>query len=145
MVATKQARNGVNAGSKWKIPPTRIESDECVIYTGRVIDVDTREITEQGTPHYVHVGEWVELIPCQSLKELIALQDIQDNASGSLKTLCDELSKRVTDWNWTGIDGEALPQPYKAPDVLEGLITDELMWLLSVVKGGETSDTRKND
>ncbi len=138
----------------WKIPPTRVASDDCAIYVGRVIE--DKEITNEGTAHYVHTGEWVELFPTQNLKELISLakvvgssemSDSKDMIVGqaeALHELCLALSKRVVAWSWTDNGGEPLPQPYKAPDVLEELDNDELMWLLGAAQGNETKVDRKN-
>ncbi len=140
--------------TKWKIPPTRVKSDDCAVYVGRVIE--DGEVTEEGTAYYVHKGEWVELIPTQKLKELISLAkilgssdaaDTKDQVVGqadALENLCEALSKRIVSWNWTDNEGTLLPQPYKAPGVLEDLDNDELMWLLSAAQGKETSEDRKN-
>ena len=136
---------GKNGKTKWKIPPVRIESDDCVVYVGRVID--DGEIKDEGTAYHVHEGEWIELLPCRSLAEVMALSDMAAMAfegAGSLRKLCLELSKRVTAWNWTGMDSEPLDQPYNTPAVLECLTDDELLWLLSAAQGKETSATRKN-
>ena len=133
------------ASPKWKIPPERILSDDCAVYVGRVIE--DGEIKDEGTAYHVHEGEWVEMLPCRSLSELLALTDVEkaaQNGADYLRILCQELSQRVTAWNWTGMAGEALPEPYNAPAVLERLTDDELMWLLSAAKGNETSDARKN-
>lgn len=146
--ASAAPANGIaEPTQKWKIPPVHIESDDCAVYVGRVIE--DGEVTEEGTPYYVHQGEWVELIPCRTLAELMALTDIGNMAqegADSLRKLCQELAKRITAWNWTGMDTEAppMPQPYNAPEVLEGLTDDELMWLMAAAKGKETSADRKN-
>ncbi len=137
--------------TKWKIPPTRVLSDDCVVYVGRVI-VDG-EIKEQGTAYHVHQGEWVELFPTQTVDEMIALIDMMKlsdvenlkEGGGALRTLCQQLSKRVVAWNWTDNAGESMPSPHDAPEVLAGLTNDELMWLMSAVQGKETSADRKND
>ena len=139
--------------TKWKIPPTRVDSDDCAIYLDRVIE--DGEIVDEGTAHYVHVGEWVELFPTQNLKQLIALAKVVGSSDGDaknmvvaqadgLRELCVALSKRVVAWNWTDNGGEEMPQPYKAPEVLEELDNDELMWLLGAAQGKETSADRKN-
>ena len=133
------------APSKWKIPPVRVESDDCAVYVGR--EIEDGEVTNVGTAHHVHKGEWVELLQCRSLAEIMALTEVgslaQDGA-GSLRKLCQELAKRIVAWNWTGMDTEALAQPYNAPEVLECLTDDELMWLLSAAQGKETAGARKN-
>ena len=51
--------------TKWKILPVRIESDDCEVHGGRVIE--DGEIKDPGTAYKVHKGEWVELLPCRSL------------------------------------------------------------------------------
>ena len=128
----------------WKIPPSRIPSDDCVVHIDRV--VEDGEIIDEGIAYHVHKGEWVELMPARTLAEVMALSDIAASASAgaSLRTLCAELSKRVVAWDWTGMDSEPLPQPYHSPDVLEQLTDDEVMWLLGAVKGKETVEVRKN-
>ena len=138
---------------KWKIPPTRVASDDCAIYLDRVIEDGT--VVNEGTPYYVHKDEWVELFPTQNLKQLIALAKVVRSSDGDakdmivsqadgLRELCEALSKRIVSWNWTDNGGDPLPQPYKAPGVLEELDNDELMWLLGAAQGKETSADRKN-
>ena len=41
--------------------------------------------------------------------------------------------------------GEEMEQPYKRPDVLEGLASEELMWLMSAAAQQESPDERKKD
>ena len=132
--------------TKWKIPPVKVDSDDCAVYTGRVIE--DGEIKAEGEAHYVHKGEWVELRPTQSMTEMMAMVDIQNmvaEGSGAMRKLCEQLSERVTGWNWTGMDSKPLLQPNEAPEVLEGLTSDELLWLMSAAQGKETSVERKND
>ena len=38
-----------------------------------------------------------------------------------------------------------MDQPYNRPDVLEGLSSEELMWLMAATNGGESADARKKD
>ena len=52
--------------------------------------------------------------------------------------------KRVVDWNWTGIDGEPMPKPYKNPKVFKDLQNEELIWLVSATVG-ETPSEQKNE
>tara|TARA_Y100000310_G_scaffold284469_1_gene307247 strand:+ start:141 stop:617 length:477 start_codon:yes stop_codon:yes gene_type:complete len=132
-------------GTQWKIPPDRIASDDCAVHVGRVIE--DGEIKESGIAYHVHKGEWVDMLPCRSLTEIITLTDIStavQEGGESLRILCQELAQRIISWNWTGMDGVALPQPYNAPAVLERLTDDEVAWLLAAAKGAETSDGRKN-
>lgn len=143
---TSKKTTGKEPQPTWKIPPERVPSDDCTIFIHQKIE--DGEIIEQGEGIKVHIGEWVELIPTQNIAELTALTDIQNmgaEGGGALRRLCEELSKRVTAWNWTDNAGDPLPQPYKNPDVIATLDNDELMWLFSATKGAETSEQRKND
>ena len=143
--ATEETTEPTSTPPNWKIPPTKVASDDCDIYVGRVIE--DGEITQEGTPYYVHEGEWVDLIPCRSLAEVMALSDIGASAqsgSGALRELCQVLSERIVAWNWTDMATEPLPQPHNTPAVLERLTDDELMWLLSAAQGKETTAARKN-
>ena len=134
---------------KPKIPAIRVKSDECAINIGQV--VEDGEIVDQGTPHYIHKGEWVEILPVITVKEVMQISKLQnagDNASGlgeNLSLLCKELSRRVIKWNWTDLMGEPINQPYNQPEILEGLSSEELMWLMGAASGGESADARKKD
>ncbi len=132
-----------------KIPVVRVSADDCVINVGQV--VEDGEITVAGKPYYVHQNEWVELMPVMTIREVMNLSRLQqgaDEAGGlnnNLRDLCVELSKRVVGWNWTDMMGEDLPSPYNSPDVLEGLTSEELLWLVSAATDQETGDERKKD
>ena len=139
---------------RFKIAPRRVKSDDCLIYPDRQVS-DAGEITSQGEGVAVHVGEWVEILPVQSMRELIAIgriasqvnsdTEMVDRAGQSgegLYLLCQALADRVTAWNWTGNTGQPLPQPYKRPEVLTALSNDELMHLVQAARG-ETPDERK--
>jgi len=134
---------------KPKIPAIRVKSDDCAINVGQV--VEDGEVVDQGTPHYIHKGEWVEILPVITVKEVMQISKLQnagDNASGlgeNLSLLCKELSRRVIKWNWTDLMGEPIDQPYDRPDILEGLSSEELMWLMGAASGGESADARKKD
>ena len=134
---------------KPKIPAQKVLSDECSISVGQVIE--DGEIVKEGTPHFVHKGEWVEILPVMTVKEVMQISRLQNaGADGSqlgenLTTLCKELSRRVISWNWTDLMGEPMEQPYNRPDVLEGLSSEELMWLMAATNGGESADARKKD
>lgn len=127
---------------QWKIPPVRVESDDCTVYVDTVIE--DGEIIDKGTPYQVHVGEWVEVFPARSLAEQVAMGDISATSTDSLRLLCGELSKRIYDWDWTGNDKQPLPKPYNSPETLMALTDDELVWLMSAAKGRETKADRKN-
>ena len=134
---------------KPKIPAVKVLSDECAINIGQVIE--DGEITNPGTPHYVHKGEWVEVLPVMSVREVMNISQLQTSAGDSSKlgesltALCNELSRRIISWNWTDIMGEPMEQPYNRADVLEALTSEELMWLMSATGSGEPADARKKD
>ncbi len=134
---------------KPKIPTVKVESDECAINIGQVIE--DGEIVEPGTPHYVHENEWVEILPVITVREVMQISRLQNSAGDSsalgenLSDLCRQLSKRVIAWNWTDLMGEEMEQPYNRPDVLERLASEELMWLLSAASQQESADERKKD
>ena len=135
---------------KPKIPTVRIKSDECTISLGQVIE--DGDVIDPGVAHYVHKGEWVELMPVMTVREVMQLAKLQqgmtsDNSSlgDSLSNLCAELSKRLIKWNWTDLMGEKLPQPYNRPDILEALSSDELLWLVNATSQAETEAERKKD
>jgi hypothetical protein len=134
---------------KPKIPTQKVLSDACAINVGQV--VEDGEITSPGTPYYVHEGEWVEVMPVMTVREVMNLSRLQNNSGEgstlgqSLTDLCQELSRRVIKWNWTNLMGEKMEQPYNRPDVLEGLSSEELLWLVNATGGGEGAEERKKD
>ena len=134
---------------KPKIPATKVMSDECSINIGQV--VADGEITNPGTPYFVHQGEWVEILPVITVAEVMNISRLQNAASDTvgldqnLSSLCKELSKRIIAWNWTDLMGEKMEQPYNRPDVLERLASEELMWLMSAASSQESADERKKD
>lgn len=132
---------------KPKIPPLRIASDDCAVYVGRVIQ--DGEVTDNGTPHYVHLGEWVELIPYSSIGEMMTAtaftpQDTAAIQSDKMRRICEALARRVTAWSWTDIMGDPLPQPYGEAGAFEALSADEIVWLLGASQRGEGVAERKN-
>ncbi len=135
--------------NKLKIPAVKVLADDCSISIGQVIE--DGQITVPGTPHYVHVGEWVELMPVLAVKEVMHLSRLQMGAADrgslgeSLGQLCQELSKRVLSWNWTDLLGQEMEQPHNRPDVLEALSADELLWLVNATSDKEPADARKKD
>ena len=134
---------------KMKIPAMKVLSDECFISTGQVIE--DGEIIDAGTPYYVHQGEWVEVMPVLTVKEVMQLSRLQNGSNqpealgDNLTMLCVELSHRIMAWNWTDLMGEPIEQPFNRPDVLEGLSSEELLWLVSATSGSEAADARKKD
>ena len=134
---------------KPKIPAQKVLSDDCSISTGQVIE--DGEIIDAGTPHFIHQGEWVEVLPVMTVKEVMQISRLQNAGNDAtelgenLTELCRQLSRRVIAWNWTDMMGESMEQPYNRPDVLEGLSSEELMWLMSATSGGDSADARKKD
>jgi len=135
--------------TKSKIPALRIKSDECAINVGQV--VEDGEITNPGTPYFVHQDEWIEILPVITVAEVMHISRLQ-NASGdtsnldeNLTELCKELSRRLVAWNWTDLMGEPLEQPHNRPDILEKLSSEELMWLMGAASSQESVDDRKKD
>lgn len=134
---------------KPKIPAVKVSSDDCAINIGQV--VEDGEIKDVGIPHYVHKGEWVEVLPVMSVREVMNISRLQAASTNpgqldeNLSSLCNELSNRIVAWNWTDIMGEPMAQPYKNPDVLAELASDELMWLMTATGAGEPADARKKD
>ena len=134
---------------KPKLPTKMVMSDECAISIGQVIE--DGEITNPGTPYYVHEGECVELLPVITVSEVMQISRLQNAGADttalgdSLAELCKELSKRIVSWDWTNLMGEPMEQPYNRPDVLEALTSEELMWLMSAAGAGEPADARKKD
>ena len=134
---------------KMKIPAMKVLSDECVINIGQVIE--DGEIINAGTPYYVHQGEWVEVMPVLTVKEVMQLSRLQNGSNNpealgdNLTMLCVELSHRIMAWSWTDLMGEPLEQPFNRPEILEELSSEELMWLVNATNGGESANERKKD
>ena len=132
---------------KPKIPALRIKSDGCAINIGQVIE--DGEIVNPGTPYYIHQGEWVEILPIMTVKEVVNISRLQNGGSdpsvlgSSFVELCRELSRRVIAWDWTDMMGQPIEQPYDKPDVLEQLSSEELLWLISATTNEENADDRK--
>ncbi|MDY6957629.1 MAG: hypothetical protein SVK08_00595 [Halobacteriota archaeon] len=136
-----------------KIPPKKVKADDCMIYVGRVIQ--DGKITDPGTPYAVHEGEWVEVFPVGSVQQTLNLFKLVSAATeeqqeegvkkleASLTELCEELASHLVGWNWTDNNGDPLPQPHKNPEAIKLLTEDELLWLVSAVRG-ETQGERKN-
>lgn len=136
---------------KPKLPLVRIPSDNCAVWLGRT--VKDGKIDNPGTPHRVHEGEHIEVLPAVAISELIALMRLQERGIGgatlaemedSLNRLCLELSRRVIAWDWTDMMGQPYPQPHGHPEVLAALTTDELVYLLGAAMKTESGDDRKN-
>lgn len=142
-----------------KIPAEWVPSDDCVVYRGRVIEEGN--IIVQGTPHYIHQGEWVEVLPVGNMREFLAVSklgaafgDIGRDMMGSamaaglaekaLDDICDVLAERVLSWTWTDNDFHPLSPPFRNRDVFRHTIgVEELLWLVGAIQG-ETKGQEKN-
>ena len=134
---------------KPKIPTQMVPSDDCSITVGQVIEEGV--VVQEGTPHFIHKGETVEILPVMTVREVVGISRLQNQAGDSaalgenFQALCVELSRRVISWDWTDLMGEPLEQPYNRPEVLEALSSEELLWLVSAATQQESPDERKKD
>lgn len=130
---------------KFKVAPIRIPSDDCVVHAGRRFE--GKEIVDEGTPFYPHQNEWVEVLPIGTIREYISYINLRNFSlspvSDPLEELCEELSNRITAWNWTGMDSKPLTQPYQNKQVIRRLTDEEILWLVTAFQG-ETKGERKN-
>ena len=133
-----------------KPPSLRVDSDDLVIVLA-------------GAAYHPHEGEWVELLPIQTVAEIQAVSrfarisveyaaaegdpDAQQRFMVSLEApfaeMCRALAYRVLAWSWTDAAGHPLPQPNGTPEPLQALSAAEIMWLLNQVQG-EAPEERKN-
>ncbi len=130
-----------------KIPSKRIPADDCLVYVGR--QIQDGKVVEPGTGYPVHKDEWVEVVPVASVGQMLAIVRVQravantPQGSQAFEELCREVSNRVKDWNWTDLEGEPLPKPYRNPEAVKALTNDELLWLIKAISD-ETPGERKN-
>ena len=130
--------------------PVRVPSDDCVI-------------TRDGMEYRLHEGEWIEVIRGQMVGQIqlghklaraapsiAAVQGDEDETTQVLSIIGNAvddavalLRSRITGWNWTGMDGEPLPQPGDEPDVFSRLEVEELWYLVGALN--ETTAERGND
>ena len=132
--------------SKHKIPLRKIPTDDCPVHVGRIV-VDGK-ITDDGEAYYPHTKEWVKVIPISSVRQFIAWDKLRTALSGDMERMeqgldmmCQSLSTKIVEWNWTDNQGKLLPQP-NDPQVLANLTEDELLYLFGAVI--ETPGQRKN-
>tara|TARA_R110002020_G_scaffold138674_9_gene309170 strand:+ start:648 stop:1124 length:477 start_codon:yes stop_codon:yes gene_type:complete len=136
------------ATKKFKIPPKKIDSSDCVVHIGQRISDGA--VIEKGDPYKIHEEEWVKVIPIVTMGESIALMNVSnlsadgEGANESFETICSALANKIVDWNWTDISGEELPKPYKNPSVFKELNTEELVYLVTI-STGETPSEQKNE
>ena len=128
----------------------RVASDDCAV-------------TSAGEVYYPHEGEWIELFPGVSpafireidrfrrmAVDLDAAEGEADEAdrsieatSAGLVNLCTALAAQIVAWNWTDNRNRELPQPADAPEVLMALDSQEVLYLVTAVRGDNLA-TRKN-
>ena len=138
------------------MPIRYIASDGCVVHIDRVIE--DGEIRDAGVEFYPHRGQAIGIVPVTSMREYIAISKVagrtqaqgpvtaesMDRMGEAFATICEEIAGRVVWWDWTDSrDGTPLPQPFKRPAVIERLLDDEVVWLLTASKG-ESQEARGN-
>ena len=141
---------------KVKIPPVRIDTSDCEVFVGRVIEDGEIVPGKEGTGYMVHKGESVWAIPLSSLGAWLGLSgvtpdgDSEEDAVTQLAgievgftSLCVALSKRIVSWDWTDLGGDPLSQPWKRPEVFRELSVDELIFLAGAINR-EGTDEAKN-
>ena len=138
----------------FKVPTKVVPSDDCAIHLGRRIE--DGKVVDAGDEHFLHRGEWVEVLPVGAVSQLMAFGSFmrigRDGETDNEKLMSSEeqfsrmvshVASRVVKWNWTGLDGEPLPQPYKNESLIASLHADELLWLVNATNN-ETAGERKN-
>lgn len=134
-----------------KPQPIRVPADDCLVTVG----------DEQ---YAVHEGEWVEVLPvlkARDMQALNALSTVGDRMAvaqgdanesvqvaeildGAFADVAALLADRVRAWNWTDMDGMPLPQPYGRVDVITSLTTDEMFYLVTLVRGDGIAQRKKD-
>ena len=84
------------------------------------------------------------------MRELEKIGDVGDDADAETREAaeqkvedakelegCKMMADWVTDWNWVGDDGEPLPKPEGKPEVIDSLLTHEVLFLISTLSGDE--------
>ena len=77
----------------FKIPLRRVASDDCAIMLGRVIT--DGQVVNPGVGHYIHKGEWVELVPVTSIADLVSLMELAEVQSEPDNALLLSLQSRL--------------------------------------------------
>jgi len=151
-----------------KPQPVRVLMDTCAVPDGTTMtetqtDAQGGEVAvEVPGVCFPHEGEWADILPGVRIGEMHKLRLIQElgPAMAAAEGEADEmaqtvqlsddamqqmvglLSKRVVAWNITDDLGEPLPQPHKNPAAFDDLRAEELMFLMTAVKG-ETAVEKK--
>jgi len=136
-----------------KPKPIRVICDDCTVTIGEV-------------EYHPHEDEWVEIVPGLRVGDfaedirLMALQAeyeaVRDDAQqGPAKALevsqlmadfyrrsAGLIAKRLYAWNWTDDDGKPLAQPHLNEAVILSLRSEEVGYLLGVLRGNRGSDSK---
>ena len=59
---------------KFKIPPKKIDSSDCVVHIGQ--HIQDGKVVDKGEPFSIHENEWVKIIPVTTMGESLALMNI---------------------------------------------------------------------
>lgn len=141
----------------WKVPLRAIPADDMPVKV--LVEVDNDD-DDGGTSwvqdtQFLHAGETVWLAPAVSMATMfttagLALFGAEGGREGSRRMvqaaadLFVRLGDCVADWDLTGLDGEALPKPWKNPDAFKVLTDDEVAWLVQKLTGQEPKADRGN-
>ena len=119
----------------------RVPSDDFVVEIG-------------GQPFHTHEGEWVEVLPQMSVRDMQQMQRLnrvdveldalagEDGGEDAVLALldatyadvCRTLAARITDWTWTDDAGRPLPKPDGTAEPFRCLTPRELMYLNQVLQ-----------
>lgn len=119
----------------------RVPSDDFVVEIG-------------GQAFNTHEGEWVEVLPQMSVRDMQQLQRLsrlqveidalagEDGGGAAVLALlnatyadmCQTLAARISDWTWTDDAGRPLPKPDGTPEPFQRLAPLELEYLALVLQ-----------
>jgi len=115
--------------TQWVEKTRRVASDDLVVNKG----------DEEVKPHqgeHVTFRQRFTLADTRMIFKLMSLRDADPTNPAIAREFddlfgraCERLAENITEWDWTGPDGETLPSP--TPDVIESLTNDEFYWLLN--------------
>lgn len=129
----------------------RVPSDDCLVEVA-------------GEQFAVHEGEWVEVLPIMKARDMQALNalgsvgdrmavaqgdptealQISEILDSAFADVAELLAERVRAWSWTDMDGVPLPQPKGDPEVITQLTTDEMFYLVGLVRGDGLAQRKKD-
>lgn len=108
----------------------------------RRLPSDDFTVTVDGTDYHPHAGEWLEVGPTRTLRQLKFLEDATapldgEGSSDYFKRLWAAMTAGgvyLLAWNWTA-NGQPLP-PVDTPDIWLDLTDDECLYVVQKVIGG---------